>query len=302
MDTHGIPVLGSAKRIRTETGYISVPVNEPSVGDILYIQAEPHPGLFTSEWAPVPSTSISTEYWETTTLPVNVSLAVAPTTGQVLVSTDATHAVWGNAGRADVSTTTESLKTATGSVTISSSTAPTAGQTLVATSATSASWADPVSQLLRLHQTSMVSTQSGHLSNYFTGSGKYNKINWRYLNSTAINGLYRVQAWVGVVDYALSGAAISNIGKITITDASNAIPPPQSNNNAPVYSQCTGLCSYDDNWQLSSSIRGTIVGLVSRSQSSSAWYLLSYISTWPSANDQIKVSWLWEYDTDTAPT
>jgi len=73
----------------------------------------------------------------TTTNPVNVAAATAPTTGQVLTATSATTATWQAIGTA---ATANALATATSPVNVSAATAPSTNQALIATSATTATW------------------------------------------------------------------------------------------------------------------------------------------------------------------
>ena len=73
----------------------------------------------------------------TTTNPVNVAAATAPTTGQVLTATSATTATWQAIGTA---ATANALATATSPVSVSAATAPSTNQALIATSATTATW------------------------------------------------------------------------------------------------------------------------------------------------------------------
>lgn len=67
---------------------------------------------------------------------VNVSLATAPTTGQVLTATSGTTATWQTAA----TSTANALADLSGSVNVSLATAPTTGQVLTATSGTTATW------------------------------------------------------------------------------------------------------------------------------------------------------------------
>lgn len=73
----------------------------------------------------------------TTGAPVDVSTSSPPTTGQVLMSTTATSAVWTTIGPAT------QLDTTGAAVTVGSAAPPTVGQVLTATSATNSTWQDP---------------------------------------------------------------------------------------------------------------------------------------------------------------
>lgn len=72
-----------------------------------------------------------------TTGQVDVSASSAPSTGNILVATDSTHATWQAPATA---TTTNAVQSATTTVNTSSATAPSTGQILTATDSTHATW------------------------------------------------------------------------------------------------------------------------------------------------------------------
>lgn len=75
----------------------------------------------------------------TTGAPVDVSASSPPTTGQVLMATSATTAVWTTIATGPAT----QLDTTGAAVTVGSAAPPTVGQVLTATSATNATWQDP---------------------------------------------------------------------------------------------------------------------------------------------------------------
>lgn len=75
----------------------------------------------------------------TTGSPVDVSASSPPTTGQVLMATSATSAVWTSISTGPAT----QLDTTGAAVTVGSAAPPTVGQVLTATSATNATWQDP---------------------------------------------------------------------------------------------------------------------------------------------------------------
>lgn len=79
----------------------------------------------------------------TTGAPVDVSASSPPTTGQFLMATTATTAVWTTIGA------TEQLATTGSPVTVSTASPPTVGQVLTAASATDAVWANPAAILIQ---------------------------------------------------------------------------------------------------------------------------------------------------------
>jgi hypothetical protein len=155
MNVQGFEPGYTAKRLKTKTGYVQLPITDPAIGNVLVVQSNPGPGIWNGSWQSAGTSgggiSDSTKALETNVSGQPVGIANnPPTAGQILTATSATNAIWQVPAVppiATLATTAQKLATLAGpgnDVIVNSSNCAGSGLVLVSTSATDAKWSSKV--------------------------------------------------------------------------------------------------------------------------------------------------------------